>query len=1150
MRPFVILLLSAIIGMIGIKVTARDYDYLVNGIAYKVDNVTHKAEVTYTASFGGNRHDYIGDIVIPDSICDYYEVNRIGNDAFNGCHELTSIALPNTITTIGVTAFWRCTSLRSFVLPKSVIEVGMGVLSGCPNLSSIIVENGNLFYDSRSNCNAIIEKSTQKLIAGCGTTKIPDGVEIIGNSAFLGSSFSYISIPGSVTSIEYMAFGECDSLSSIYIPKSVTSIGSAVFQPGYEGSNNLRTIIVDSWNPVYTSWSNSNAIIEKATKTLIAGCDKTIIPDGVECIGADAFTSCNKMTKITIPESVSSIEATFSSCSSLRTVHVKSDIPISISDSHFKNRSNMTLIVPRGCTAIYNAADFWSDFGRIVEEPVEFVDDVVKEICIANWDTNKDGELSYDEAAAVTDIGELFGNSQINSFDELQFFTGLAYIHEWAFANCTSLTSIIIPENVKTIKRWAFHNTGINTIPSRPISIEDNAFNSCTKIEFVSLPAGMEYISVGLFYRCYELKSVFVPKTIERVDSLAFGYCNGLTSIEVDKENPYYDSRDGCNAIIETTTNKLVIGCKNTVIPESVDLIDDKAYWGIDLTEVTVRRKSPITITESTFFRRQNATLIVPHGCKAAYEAAEYWNEFKEIVEEQEPFIDFADTNVKSICVSNWDTDGDGELSFDEAAAVTSLKNVFTNKKNIQSFDELQYFTGLKSINLMAFSSCSELTSIRIPENVTNIALSAFSTCTKLASVNIPESVTSIGTNAFYQCTSLSSITIPKNVNSISNNCFAGCSQLASITVDAENVVFDSRGNCNAIINKENSSLIAGCKNTTIQESVTDIASDAFRECTALLSITIPEGVRSIGSKAFDGCSALISVTINQPEPISISSTTFSNSVNATLYVPYKSKSVYASTDFWQDFKAIVEMPPTVFTLSDGQSFSNDEEIFVERLNYSRTFKNTNWQAWYVPFDVTLTSEILAHFAFAEFAGTYAEEDGSFYITVVRLKEGDVVKANTPYCVQAKVADSSNPQVISQTDVILKTSTVNSFYVLSARKRITFFGNYTHRTVTAEDENLYALSGGRYSKQQPGNTLAPYRCFFTIEDREDNPYATAPNPSEVKLMVIGEDDTFISELDFDNEVGPTVYDLNGRKVNRQKTTHGIYIINGKKVIIK
>ena len=243
-------------------------------------------------------------------------------------------------------------------------------------------------------------------------------------------------------------------------------------------------------------------------------------------------------------------------------------------------------------------------------------------------------------------------------------------------------------------------------------------------------------------------------------------------------------------------------------------------------------------------------------------------------------------------------------------------------------------------------------------------------------------------------------------------------------------------------------------------------------------------------------------------------------------------------------------MPPTVFTLSDGQSFSNDEEIFVERLNYSRTFKNTNWQAWYVPFDVTLTSEILAHFAFAEFAGTYAEEDGSFYITVVRLKEGDVVKANTPYCVQAKVADSSNLQVISQTDVILKTSTVNSFYVLSARKRITFFGNYTHRTVTAEDENLYALSGGRYSKQQPGNTLAPYRCFFTIEDREDNPYATAPIPSEVKLMVIGEDDTFISELDFDNEVGPTVYDLNGRKVNRQKTTHGIYIINGKKVIIK
>lgn len=298
-------------------------------------------------------------------------------------------------------------------------------------------------------------------------------------------------------------------------------------------------------------------------------------------------------------------------------------------------------------------------------------------------------------------------------------------------------------------------------------------------------------------------------------------------------------------------------------------------------------------------------------------------------------------------------------------------------------------------------------------------------------------------------------------------------------------------------------------------------------------------------------CPNLDYVVVKNPEPCTIYSNSFSNQKNATLIVPSGSKAAYESADYWKDFKEIVEIvPPTETTLIDGDDYNLASEEQYDYLHYSRTFKNTNWQAWYVPFDVKLTSEILEHFAFAEFAGTYTEEDGSFYITVVRLKEGDIVKANTPYCVQAKVADSTNPQVITQLDATLKAAEVNSFYVLSARKKITFFGNYTRRAVTTEDENLFALSGGKYSKQQPGNTLAPYRCFFTIEDREDNPYATAPNPSEVKLMVIGDDETVIAELDSDKGSETIVYDLNGRKVKSQNINRGIYIINGKKVKVK
>ena len=113
--------------------------------------------------------------------------------------------------------------------------------------------------------------------------------------------------------------------------------------------------------------------------------------------------------------------------------------------------------------------------------------------------------------------------------------------------------------------------------------------------------------------------------------------------------------------------------------------------------------------------------------------------------------ISFADAKVKEICVANWDTSGDGELSYAEAEAVTDLGEVFKGT-NITSFDELQYFTGLQSIGQFAFYRCTGLTSINIPNSVTTIAAMAFSGCSGLTSINIPNSVTTIGESAFEEC--------------------------------------------------------------------------------------------------------------------------------------------------------------------------------------------------------------------------------------------------------------------------------------------------------------------------------------------------------------------------------------------------------------
>ena len=161
------------------------------------------------------------------------------------------------------------------------------------------------------------------------------------------------------------------------------------------------------------------------------------------------------------------------------------------------------------------------------------------------------------------------------------------------------------------------------------------------------------------------------------------------------------------------------------------------------------------------------------------------------------------------------------------------------------------------SIGSKAFYWCSGLTSIEIPAGVTSIGEYAFSGCSRLTSIKIPAGVTSIGEYAFSGCSGLKSIEIPAGVTSIGDSAFRSCSGLKSIVVEAGNTVYDSRDNCNAIIEKETNTLIQGCKNTKIPVGVTSIGDSVFEGCSGLTRIEIPAGVTSIGDSAFSGCSGL-----------------------------------------------------------------------------------------------------------------------------------------------------------------------------------------------------------------------------------------------------------------------------------------------------
>ena len=376
-------------------------------------------------------------------------------------------------------------------------------------------------------------------------------------------------------------------------------------------------------------------------------------------------------------------------------------------------------------------------------------------------------------------------------------------------------------------------------------------------------------------YQKKGLVSVTFPESLKIIGEGAFVGCSGLTNIIIS---------DGVTHIggsaFESCTNlaKLTIG-------QNVSTIEEGAFSDTpNLTEITLKNSNPIAINEFVF-DNYDATLIVPAGSLEAYRSADVWKNFTTCIEER--YIVFADENTKQICISKWDTDGDGELSEREASAVTSLGTVFYGNKSITSFNELEYFTSLTTIPNNAFFNCSNLNSILIPEGVKSIGDGAFQDCSSLSDISIAQSVTTIGNSTFAGCTSLTEIIFPQNVASIGNLVIAGCYAITSIIVDSNNTTYDSRENCNAVILTSTNTLIIGCKNTAIPSSVerigayaflgckdlteialgegtTSIGEFAFSACTGLTTLTIPSGVTTIGSSAFRGCTGLTSVAISE----------------------------------------------------------------------------------------------------------------------------------------------------------------------------------------------------------------------------------------------------------------------------------------------